>query len=244
MNKNALRGLAVSGLLVMGLTACGGAGTSTDAASAPASETATPTPTPTPAKDFTLEELNTVLGQIKDKQGTRLSVTSSADLSGSMEQTKALMSQIDVQPAVCKDMAMGSMAQPMDGMKAAVGVSQDAASASVTTISLGAGLGDDAKTKVEASSDQLAQCSTMTMSGPTGASTLTVTDLAGKKPANAMVAYRMDTELPTGEKGSVIMAQTVKQNVVITTVGVGGGSEEAALANVNNLLDQAVELIK
>lgn len=242
MNKNALRGFAVSGLLVMGLTACGGAGTSTDAASSPASETATPTPTP--EKDFTLEELNAVLSQIKDKQGTKLSVTSTADLSGSMEQTKAMMSQIDVQPAVCKDMAMGSMAQPLDGMKAAVGVSQDAASASVTTISLGAGLGEDAKSKVEASSDQLAKCSTMTMSGPSGASTLTVTDLAGKKPANAMVAYRMDTELPSGEKGSVIMAQTVKKNVVVTAVGVGGGSEEAALANVNNLLDQAVELIK
>lgn len=246
MNKNALRGFAVSGLLVMGLTACGGAGTSTEAASAPASEsaTATPTPTPTKAKDFSLDELNAVLGQMTDKRGTKLSVTSTADISGAMAQTKALMEQIDVQPAVCKDTAMGSLAQPMEGVKAAVGVSQDAASGSVATISLGTGLGEAIKTEMETSKDKLATCGTMTMAGPTGTSTITLTDLGDRKPAHAAVAYRMDTAASTGGKGSMIMAQTVEENVLVSVIGIGGTSEADAIENVTALLDQAVDLIK
>ncbi|MFK0001559.1 hypothetical protein [Paenarthrobacter sp. NPDC090522] len=246
MNKNALRGFAVSGLLVMGLTACGGAGTSTDAASAPASEsaTATPTPTPTPAKEFTLEDLNAVLAKMTDKRGTKLSVTSTADLSGSMAQSKALMEQVDVQPAVCKDMAMGSLARPLEGVKAAVGVSQDAASGSISTISLGTGLGDAIAAELDASKENLAKCGTLTMNGPTGSSTMTVTDLGAKKPAHATVAYRMDTAAATGEKGSMILAQTIDENVLVSVIGIGGTSEADAIESVSALLDQAVELIK
>lgn len=226
----------------MGLTACGGAGTSTDAASAPASETATPTPTP--AKQYTLEELTAVLGQIKDKQGAKLSVMSSADMSGTLEQSKAMMSQIDVQPAVCKDMALGSLAQPVDGVKAAFGVSQDVATSSMSTISLGTGLGERIRDRAQESIDQLTACGTMTMGGPTGASTITVTDLADKKPANALIAYRMDTELPSGETGSALMSQAIKQDVLISVIVAGGASEADALANTTVLLDQAIELIK
>ncbi|ABM06277.1 hypothetical protein [Paenarthrobacter aurescens] len=242
MNKNALRGFAVSGLLVMGLTACGGAGTSTDAASAPASETATPTPTP--AKQHTLEELTAVLGQIKDKQGAKLSVMSSADMSGTLEQSKAMMSQIDVQPAACKDMALGSLAQPVDGVKAAFGVSQDVVTSSMSTISLGTGLGERIRDRAQESIDQLSACGTMTMGGPTGVSTITVTDLADKKPANALMAYRMDTKLPSGETGSALMSQAIKQDVLISVTVAGGASEADALANTTVLLDQAIELIK
>lgn len=244
MNKNALRGFAAAGLLVMGLSGCGGAGSSSDAASAPASETPTPTATATPAKAYTLEELTAILGQIKDKQGAKLNVMSSADMSGAMEQSKALMAQMDVQPAVCKDMAMGSLAQPLDGVKAAFGVSQDAATGSVSTISLGTGLGDQIAAKAQEGKNQIAQCSTMTMSGPTGSNTITVTDLGDKKPANALFAYRLDTELSSGGKGSVIMSQAVDQNVLISVIGMGGKSEEAALSSVTTLLDQATELIK
>ncbi|WP_309073558.1 hypothetical protein [Paenarthrobacter sp.] len=242
MNKNALRGFAVSGLLVVGLTACGGAGTSTEAASAPASEVTTPTPTP--VKQYTLDELTAIVGQIKDKQGAKLSVMTTADMSGTMEQTKALMAQTEVQPAACKDMATGSLAQPTDGLKAAVGVSQDATTGSISTISLGTGLGEGALKKAQENLGQISACSTMTLTGPTGASTVTLTDLAGKKPTNALLAYRVNTELSTGEKGSVLMAQAVEQEVLVSVIAVGGASEDVALANLTNLLDQSVELIK
>ncbi|MDO6143061.1 hypothetical protein [Paenarthrobacter aurescens] len=246
MNKNAMRGLAVSGLLVMGLTACGGAGTSTEAASAPASETATPTPTPaaTSEKQYTLAELTTVLGQIKDKQGTKLSVMSSADMSGTMEQTKAIMAQTEVQPAACRDIAMGSLAQPTTGVEATFGVSQDVASGSISSISLSTGLEKGALEKAQQSLDQVSECSTMTVSAPTGSSTVTLTDLAGKKPANALFVYRVDTELASGEKGSVLMSQAVKHDVLVSVIATGGSSEDAAMANLTSLLDQAVELIK
>ncbi|WOH20207.1 hypothetical protein IRJ34_07750 [Paenarthrobacter sp. GOM3] len=242
MNKNALRGFAAAGLLVAGLTGCGGAATSTDAASEPASESATPTATPT--KAYTLEELTAVLGQIKDQQGAKLSVMSSADLSGAMEQSKAVMAQMDIQPAACKEMAMGSTAQPIEGVKAAIGVSQNAASGVISTISLGTGLGDRIAARAQEAKNQVAQCGTMTMTGPTVSGTITVTDLEAKKPANALFAYRMDTELSTGGKTSVILSQAVDQNVLISVTGMGGKSEEAALASVTGLLDQASELIK
>lgn len=210
------------------------------------SRTAAPTATatPTPTKAYTLEELTAVLGQIKDQQGAKLTVMSSADLSGAMEQSKALMAQMDIQPAACKEMAMGSMAQSIDGVKAAIGVSQNAASGVISTISLGTGLGDRIAARAQEGKDQIAQCGSMTMTGPTLSGTITVTDLESRKPANSLFAYRMDTELSTGGKSSVILSQAVDQNVLISVTGMGGKSEEAALASVTGLLDQAAELIK
>ena len=230
----------------MGLTACGGAGTSTDAASAPANETTTPTPTPTPtqAKDYTREELSSIVGQIQDQHGTKLSVTSSADISGSQDQMKALWAQMQVEPAECKELAMGSMAQPTTGIVAAIGVSQDLAAGSVSSISLGAGLTPEALEKAEKSVNELANCQNMILTTPTGTATLKLTDLGNRKPTGSLYAIRMDSSLPDGRTQSMLMSQAIKKDVVIAVLSVGGKTQEEALATVTTLMDQAAALIK
>lgn len=230
----------------MGLTACGGAGTSTEAASAPASGTTTQTSTPTPTevKNYTVEELTSIVGQIQDKHGTKLSVTSSADISGSQDQMKALWAQMQVEPAECKDLAMGSMAQPTTGIVAAVGVSQDLAAGTVSSISLGTGLTPEALEKAEKSVDELATCQNMTLTTPNGTTTLQLTDLGNRKPVGSLYATRMDSKLPDGRTQSMLMSQATKQGVVIAAIAVGGKTEDEALATVTTLMDQAAALIK
>ncbi|VXB65177.1 hypothetical protein [Arthrobacter sp. 8AJ] len=253
MKTSVLGTFGASVLLAVAVSACGGpgpqaaesspapsAGSGTTAAGPTA--TATPTPTPT-AKAYTAEELAAIVGQVRDAADRRLTVLPSADINTTLEQTKSMLASIDVKPEECKALAAASTVPSVDGAAMAVGMSNDASTGAVTALSLVAGLDQSFLSKVADPSEQLAKCSSMTMtaSGMDVSVTITPVD-AGTQPG--AVAYRTDSALPDGRTQSTITAQLVRQGVVLTSVASGGASEADAVRRAGALLDSAAALVK
>ena len=240
-------------LLAISVSACGGpaapkaadpsrasAAPSTTAAPTP---TATPTPTPT-AKAYTTEELAAIVGQVRDAADRRLSVLPSGDIASTLEQTKAMLASIDVTPAECKELAAASTVPSVDGAAMAIGMSTDTGTGAVTALSLVAGLDQSFLAKVTDSPEQLAKCSSMTMTASGTEITVTVKSMPGVSSVPGTVAYRTDSALPDGRTQSTVTAQAVQQGVVLTSVATGGGSEADAVQRAGALLDAAAALIK
>ncbi|MEV7605526.1 hypothetical protein AB0N65_08820 [Paenarthrobacter sp. NPDC089322] len=243
MNKNALRGFAVSGLLVMGLTACGGSGASTKAASAPASETATPTPTPTPVKDYTVDELTAIMVQLRDDNGLQLAVMSMADMAGTAQQSKAMFEGAAIEPAQCRELVLASLF-PIENVKGVVGTSVDVAAGSSTALSLASGLDQDRLEADFAKQDQISECSSMAMTMGETKVTMEMRPVEVSLAAPVSMALRTDSSFADGRKQSMIMVRGLKDGVLINALANGGKTEQEAVARAADLVNQAVELIK
>jgi hypothetical protein len=85
-------------------------------------------------KSYSADELSAVLAQLQDSNGRKLSVMAGSDLFGSIEQGKALIASMDVQPAECREMAASNGVTAVDGAVMAVGQSLDAAAGSMTIL--------------------------------------------------------------------------------------------------------------
>lgn len=254
--KSALHIFAATAVLAAGLSACGGpantsgaATVSASATSAPAaalSPTAKPAPSPTaaPIKKYTSTELAALVAQLRDAGGKKLAVMSSADLSGNVEQAKALMASAAVEPAACRELALSGSAPSVEGATAAMGTSLDAAAGASTAIALTSGLDPVFLRKGLAQSAELSKCANMslTMSGVKVA--VTITKLSGIGSVPGAVAYRTDTALPDGGHQSLITAQAVKRGVLITVLAGGGASEADASSRAAKLMDSAAALVK
>lgn len=251
MKTSVLGTFGASVLLAAAVSACGGPGPqAAESSPAPsagsgttaAAPTATPTPSPT-AKAYTAEELAAIVSQVRDAADRRLSVLPSADINTTLEQTKAMLASIDVKPEECKALAAASAVPSVDGAAMAVGMSNDASTGAVTALSLVAGLDQSFLSKVADPSEQLAKCSSMTMTASGMDISVTITPVdAGTQPG--AVAYRTDSALPDGRTQSTITAQLVHQGVVLTSVASGGASEADAVQRAGALLDSAAALVK
>ncbi|WP_309107705.1 hypothetical protein [Arthrobacter sp.] len=250
MKTFGFRALGASAVLVVGLAGCSApaaetAAKSTEGASAAPVESVTPTPTPTPeAKTYTADELTAVVGQLKDSKGVKLSVMSMADLSGSLEQTKALMSSISVEPAECKEMALAGTTTSLDGATAAMGSSLDATSGASTSVVLTSGLDPAFLEKSMAQAGEVSKCATMsfTVGTVTADATITLIDKVGSVPGT--LAYETQTSMSTGQKQAMITAQAVSHGVLITVMSAGGASQEEAVSRTGAMMDQAAALLK
>lgn len=252
MNTVVARAIAFAALLITGLTGCAGAPadngaqravTESSAVSTP-SPSETPSPTPTPAKIYSSDELSVLVGQLKDAKGVKLAVMSGADLTGSLAQSKALISSMSVEPAECQEMAVSGTAPSVEGATLAMGTSLDAAEGATTVVAMTSGLDPAFLAKGMAQADQLSKCAKMSI-GTAGTKVdvaLAKVDGIGTVPGS--VAYRTDTTLPDGRKQSIITAQAVVHSVLITVISMGGATEEAAYSRTGAMLDQAGAQIK
>lgn len=247
MNTSVLGAFGSAVILATALSACASPAESPVGDSA--AETSSPAPTPTPsavpvAKTYSAEDLSAIIGQLQDSQGRKLSVVASSDLAGTLEQTKALLASVAVEPAECQALAAASVVPTLDGAVMAMGQSMDAASGTVTALSLTAGLDKTALGAVSDQSQQLEKCANMTMtaSGMEIAVSVTLVDGAGSVPGT--VAYRTDTHLPDGTARSLMTAQAVQGGVLLTAVASGGPSEAEAVSRAGALLDSAAAQLK
>ncbi|MCM0615140.1 hypothetical protein MOD31_03835 [Paenarthrobacter sp. TYUT067] len=243
MNKNTLRGFAVSGLLVMGLAACGGSGSSTDAGPAPANETSTPTPTA--AKQYTSAELTDLVKQIKPADGSELTVTAIDDLAAQANPLKELMGSMNIEPAECKDLAMSGASQSIEGSTGATGAKVDTATGSVSSVALVSGVPAETLQKsLEGSESQITTCSSMKMTMGGTALSMKTEKLDGVGSVPGTVGLKTTMTLPGGQAQSTVMAFAVKGGVLIsaTASGQNGGTDGAAEAGT--LMDQAAALVK
>ena len=252
MKKSVLGIFGASALLALAVSGCGGsaapqAADSSTAPPAASQTTAAPTPTATPtptAKAYTAEELAAIVAQVRDAADRRLSVLPTGDIATTLEQTKAMLASIDVKPAECKELAAASTVPSVDGAAMAIGMSTDAGTGAVTALSLVAGLDQSFLAKVADSSEQLAKCSSMTMTASGMNVTVTVKAVPGVSSVPGAVAYRTDSALPDGRTQSTVTAQVVHQGVVLTSVASGGASEADAVNRAGALLDAAAALVK
>jgi hypothetical protein len=248
MNKAMLRTFGAAAVLVVGLSACGNqAPASSQSEGAPAREvpeTATLTPTPTPAKTYTSEELAAIVGQIQDVGGVRLTVMSGPELAQSMEQVKALMAQIVVEPAACQEMALAGSSYSLAGVSAAIGAGMNAETGATNALALSSGL--EAKLLETAVAPQALpdECGTMTVTTAGVTVTMKTTEMKAVGSVPGTLAYRTDTTLPDGRNQSMIIARAVMGGVLINVTASGGATEEEATARTGALLDQAAALVK
>ena len=126
----------------------------------------------------------------------------------------------------------------------AIGMSTDAGTGAATALSLIAGLDQSLLGKVAGSAEQLANCSSMTMTASGMEVAVNVTALQGVSSRPGTFAYRTDTALPNGQKQSTVTAQVVQQGVVLTSVASGGASEADAVQRAGALLEAAGALVK
>lgn len=250
MNTFGFRALGASAALAVGLAGCSApaaetvANSTEDASVAPV-ESVTPTPAPTPeAKAYTTDELAAMVGQLKDAKGVKLSVMSMADMSGSFEQTKALMSSIVVEPAECKEMALAGAATSLDGATAAMGSSLDATSGASTSVVLTSGLDPALLEGRVAKAAEVSKCSNMsfTLGAVTAEATVALIDGVGSVPGT--LAKVTHTSMSTGQKQAMIGAQAVSHGVLITVMSSGGASQEEAVSRTGAMMDQAAALLK
>lgn len=255
MKTSVLGTFGASALLTISVSACGGTAAPPAAESSPAppaqaqtstaapAPTATPTPTPT-ATVYTSGELAAIVGQVRDDADRRLSVLPSGDIAAAVEQTRAMISSIEVEPAECKELAAASMVPSVEDATMAIGMSTDSSTGAMTALSLVAGLDQRVLAQVSDPTEQLAKCSSMTMtaSGINVAVTITPVEEASGLPG--AVAYRTDTALPDGSTQSMVRAQVVHHGVLITSVAAGAESGTDAVRRAGALLDSAAAQVK
>ncbi|WP_235565242.1 hypothetical protein [Arthrobacter sp. Soil764] len=243
-------------LLAITVSACGGSGappaaessavplaTAQTSTAAPA-PTATPTPTPTPtAKAYTSGELAAIVGQVRDDADRRLSVLPSGDIAAALEETKAMISSISVEPAECQELAAASTVPSVEDATMAIGMSTDSATGAMAALSLVAGLDQSALAQVS-DSGQLAKCSSMTMTASGITVAVTITPVEGASGLPGAIAYRTDTALPDGSTQSIVRAQVVHHGMLITSVAAGGDSGADAVRRAGALLDSAAAQVQ
>ncbi|WP_314324697.1 hypothetical protein [Paenarthrobacter ilicis] len=243
MNKNMLRGFAVSGLLVMGLTACGGSGSSTDAAPSAASEA--PSPTPTAAKQYTSAELTDLVKQIKPADGTELTVTTIDDVAAQADPLKKLMGSMNIEPAECKDSAMSGASQSIEGSTGATGAKVDTATGSVSSVALVSGVpAETLQENLKGSESQIATCSTMKMTMGGTAMTVNTEKVDGIGSVPGTVGLKTTMTLPDGQTQSTVSAFAVKGGVLISATASGPNAAADGAAAAGTLMDQAAALVK
>lgn len=256
MKTTALRAFGAAALVAATLSACGGssgsAGASTgDAqatgveAAATSTATATPAATASPgARTYTAGELEAVVGRLKDDQGRALSVLSAADVAASLEQTKAAMAAMTVEPAACRELALAGVAPSTDGAAFAVGSSVDEASGASTAISLSSGLDEAFLAQVPDMAGHLSTCATMSITANGIQISANITVLDGISDVPNAVGYRTDSIISDGRQQSMITVQAVQQGVLLSTVASGGASEQEAADRAGAMLDAAAGLLK
>lgn len=250
MNTFAFRALGASAVLVVGLAGCGAPAAekpakSNEGASAAPVESVTPTPTPTPeAKSYTSDELTALIGQLKDSKGVKLSVIPMADLSRSLEQTKAMMSSAVVEPAACQEMALAGTAPSVEGATAVMGTSQDAGSGASTGVAMTSGLDPAFLMQGMAQAEEVYKCANMTFTIGEISADATLTLIDGVSSVPGAVAYETQTVMSTGQKQAIITAQAVSGGVLISVVSMGGASREEAVSRAGAMMDQAAALLK
>ncbi|UXM93185.1 hypothetical protein [Paenarthrobacter sp. JL.01a] len=242
MNKNALRGFAVSGLLVMGLAACSGAGTSTEAASAPASETATPTPVE--FRSYSKAELTKIVGDVRDGKGTKLMVMPDGQMADTMKQVKDLLANSVIEPASCTSFLTGGGIQMEEGATMSIGASASSTAETAHLLSLFSGASEDkVKAVAENSAKDLAACGDiqMTVMGSVVHASVKALPTSAKTPG--AIAYHSTA---AGEAGSQeqLFVSTVKSGVVLVAQSTGTKVSDSDLPKLEAMLDQAADLIK
>ncbi|MBT2530627.1 hypothetical protein J7E83_00515 [Arthrobacter sp. ISL-48] len=169
---------------------------------------------------------------------------SSADLTGSLDQTKALLSSMSVEPAECQEMAISGTAPSVAGATVAVGTSMDAAEGATTTVSMASGLDPAFLAKGMAQAGEISKCANMSITAAGKKLDVALTTIDGLSSVPGTLAYRTDTTLPDGRKQSIITAQAVVHSVLISVISMGGATEEAAISRAGAMLDQAGAQIK
>ncbi|MFC8040619.1 hypothetical protein ACFUOZ_14810 [Paenarthrobacter sp. NPDC057355] len=244
MNKNALRGFAVSGLLVMGLAACSGACTSTEAASAPASETATPTPTTVEFRTYSKAELTKMVGDVRDGKGTRLMVMPDDRLADTLQQVKDLLTNSVIEPASCTSFLTGGGIQMEEGATMSIGASASSTAETAYLLSLFSGASEDkVKAVAENSAKDLAACGDIQMTVMGNAVHATIKALPTSAKTPGAIAYHNTAAGPAGSQEQLFVS-TVKSGVVLVAQSTGTKVSDSDLPKLEAMLDQAADLIK
>ncbi|MCP2046184.1 UNVERIFIED_ORG: hypothetical protein J3D58_000256 [Paenarthrobacter nicotinovorans] len=244
MNKNALRGFAVSGLLAMGLTACGGAGTSTDAASAPASETATPTPSEVEFRTYSKAELTKIVGDVRDGKGTRLMVMPDDRLADTLKQVKDLLANSVIEPAACTSFLTGGGVQMEEGATMSIGASASSTAETAQLLSLFSGASEEkVKAVAENSAKDLAACGDIRMTVMGEVVHASVKALPTSAKTSGAIAYH-STAAGTAGTQEQLFVSAVKSGVVLVAQSTGTKVMDSDLPKLEAMLDQAAELVK
>lgn len=242
MNKNALRGLAVSALLVMGLTACGGGGASSSTTSAPTNE---PTAlAEVPFRTYTKAELGKIIDDVRDSNDVRLLVMPDDRLQDTLKQAKEVITNSTVEPAECAQFAVGGGALLEEGATVGIGASASSTAQSLVLLTLVSGVSEEkVKALMAAKSTNVASC---------GATQATILGQAVEVSTKSMptsaktpgaLAYKSSAIAPGSAQDQLILT-AAKGGVVLLAQSSGTAVSDSDLPKLEAMLDQASDLIK
>lgn len=241
MNKNALHGFAVSGLLVLGLTSCGG-GTSTDTTSAPASESATPSAVP--FRTYTKAELGKIVDNVRDSNDARLLVMPNDRLEDTLKQAKQIVSNSTVEPAACAEFAVGAGALLEEGTTLSIGASASSTAQSVTLLTLVSGVPEDKVKELTAGkSVNVASCGAMhaTILGQSVEASTKIMPTSAK--TEGALAYKTTAFAAGGGSQDQLILTAAKGGVILISQSSGTTVSDSDLPKLEAMLDQAAALI-
>ena len=241
MKKNLLLGFGASALAAMALTACSG-GTAAAPVSAPQSETATATPTP--VKQYSNEELVSLVSQIKASDGSSLSAVSGEELAGRYQPLRDTLGKTTIEPAACKDLSAVGVPQTIAGSTSA-GSTRVKTDGVFTDLTLTSGVDVELlEAKLDASKSKAEECSQMTFSSSGQSIKSTTEKFAGIGSVPGTIAFKTAMVLPDGTEGIIYTAHVVKDGVLISATASSDAAETGGPAAAGALLDQSAALIK
>ena len=241
MKMKALGGFVVSAFLLAGLTACVGAGTSTDTTSAAGLESAAGDS----PKMYTRAELGQILGDVRDSNDVRLLLMRDDRLEDTLKVAKDVVTNSTVEPAACAGFAVEGSELLEPGATVNMGVSEGSNEQAMVSLTLVSGLPEDrAKEIVTGKSTNVASCESMqvTFRGHNiEASTKSMTTSVMTEGA---VAYKTSAIVPGDGPQEQLILTAAKRGVILIGQSYGTTVPDADLAKLESMLDQAAALIK
>jgi len=240
MNKNTLRGFAVSGLLVVGLSACGIGGTPTDTSSPSANESAE-----VPFKTYTKAELGQIVDGVRDSNDVRLLVMPDDRLQDTLKQVNEVVTNSTVEPAGCAEFAVGGGPLLEEGATMSIGASASSTAQSLVLLTLVSGLPEDrVKVLMAGKSANLASCGTMQATIMGQSVDASTKSMATSAKTEGALAYKTSAIVPGGGSQDQMILTAAKGGIVLISQSSGTTVQDSDLSKLESMLDQAAALIK
>lgn len=241
MKKNLLPGIGATVLVLMTLTACGGATASPESGSTPAGKTATATPTP--AKQYTNEELAALVEQVKESDGTNRAVVSGPELVAQFEPVRVL-TKASIEPAGCADLGTLGAYQAIDGSTSA-GTTRSKTGDFITSLAVTSGVDTGVlQANLDKSKSQIEACKKVTLSAEGDTMTLTTEKIDGVGNVPGTVGLKTIMVMPDGKAGAIYSAHAIKGGVLISASASSNNAASGGPEAAGALMDQAAALIK
>lgn len=236
---------ALTGSLLLALTACGGpsAAEPSPTISAPeAAVTASPAPAAADPGSYSGEDLAEILGTISTHDGTPLTVVPPGQVTAALGQASQLMDGVTITPAECNVLPQ-DFATLVEDAELAIGVAP--APDGLSSVSVSLAVADGAEDRLTENAEKelalVSTCSTYTigMQGVTVEGTMESVETTMEDATS--FAVRTTVELPDGQQQDSTTVTAARGDLTVAATSQATGSPSASPAVLEQLVGRVLE---